>query len=178
MHRIIASGLILLLCAANAYGDIYKCVSSDGVVKFSDEPCSEKATVVFPSADRPFDEVIGNASPYPDQPVESYHMDDEVLERHARKIGRTIIPGETIRSIKRTKIPMTPGWRATLYLGPEHDSERFVINLEYLVNQKPEGAYIWLNGFRVRKQGKPYDPPAMANTKKFKKIGTGNWEIR
>ncbi len=177
-HQTVMGCLVsLLLLIAQAHGNIYKCVSEDGVVKYSDVPCSDEATVAFESANRPFDEVIGNASPYPKEPVPTYEMDDQKMEQHARKIGQTIIAGEKIHSTKRIRAIMTPGWNYSLEIGGGKDEKTYGVILEYRINQTPDGAYVWLDTIKVKKHGKPFDPPTMANIQKFRKTATGEWKI-
>lgn len=169
--------LFLILIAPHAAGNIYKCVSEDGVVKFSDAPCSEQATVAFESSNRHFDEVIDNGSPYPNQPVKNHDMDIQKVRDHAKRISQTVIPGETIRKIKQLRSHMMPGWTFILELGPPADKAKYTVSLDYSVRQTAKGTYIWLQAFRVRMNNRPYDPPSMANVKKYKKAATGRWEI-
>ena len=37
----------MMLITITAFADVYKCVSDDGVIKFSDAPCGKNAEIIF-----------------------------------------------------------------------------------------------------------------------------------
>jgi hypothetical protein len=170
--------LAVMLITKIGFADVYKCVSEDGVVKFSDEPCGEDAELSFQTVSLNFDDVIGNASPYTDQPVAASKIDGNDFVAHARKIGKAILPYEYNNSYENQTTPMSPGWRIYLFFGPASNKKQYVIRMEYGRYPTSNGIYVWLNSISVKKDGKPFNPPAMSNVKKFKKMGTGRWEIR
>jgi hypothetical protein len=161
-----------------AYTDVYKCVSEDGVVKFSDEPCGKNAELSFQTSKLNFDDVIGNASPYTDQPVAASKIDGDDFVAHARKIGKVILPYEYNNSFDNRTTPMSPGWTIYLFFGPASNKKQFVIRMEYARYPTSNGIYVWLNAISVQKDGKPFSPSSMSDVNKFKKMGTGRWEIR
>jgi hypothetical protein len=172
--------ILVVLLGATAYADIYKCVSEDGVVKFSDEPCSKKAEVAFKTGAQNFDAVIGNASPYPKLPIPLSRFDTDDVVAHAKKIGGSIITGEYNNNVVRriSPNPVTFEYYVELHFGPESEKRRFEIHMLYRRDVRYNGTYVWLNSFQVYKKRKPYDPPAMAGVETFKKMGVGRWEIK
>jgi hypothetical protein len=173
--------VIVLLCLVGmASADIYKCVSEDGVVKFSDEPCSRKAEVAFETEDLNFDEAIGNASPYPKLPVPESEFDTEDMVTFAKKIGRHIITGEHNNSARLERYRNRQYWTNKVYLnfGPPSDDWRYRVIMHYEVKKRFEGTFVWLDSIEVTKHGKPYDPPSMDPVKTFKKMSVGKWKIR
>jgi hypothetical protein len=171
---------IVLCLGATALADIYKCVSEDGVVKFSDEPCSKKAEVAFETEELDFDTAVGNASPYPKLPIPPSRFDTEDMMARAKKIGRCIITDEYNNAARFEKYPSRGNimYRVYLYFGPASDDWRYIVKMTYEVNKKFEGWYVWLDKFEVTKHRKPYDSRSMNNVRTFKKMGKGVWEIR
>ena len=168
----------VMLVTHLAIADVYKCVSEDGVVKFSDEPCGTNAKLSFQTSKLKFDDVIGNASPYTKQPVPASKIDGNDFVAHARKIGKAILPYEYNNSVDNLTAPMMPGWNIQLNFGPDNKKKMYVIRMQYGRYPTSDGIYVWLNTISVKKNGKPYNPPAMSDVKTFKKMGTGRWEIR
>lgn len=172
-------GICALLLSANTFADVYKCTSDDGTVTFSDQPCDTKAEVAFETDDRNFDEVIGNASPYDEQPIASSKVYSDDFVPHARKLGRCILPGEYNNAFENKTSPMLPGWRIVLFFGPEDNPKEYEIAMQYERNPRSDGKmYVWLNTIIIKKDGKPYDPPSMATVQTYKKMGNGRWQIR
>jgi hypothetical protein len=170
--------LALMLIAKIAWADVYKCVSDDGIIKFSDEPCGENAEISFRTSNLNFDDVIGNASPYTEQPVAASKIDGNDFVAHAKKIAKAILPYEYNNSYDNRTTPMSPGWRIYLYFGPASNEKKFVIVMNYARYPTSNGIYVWLNSISVKKDGKPFDPDSMSDVTKYKKMGTGRWEVR
>ncbi|MBU1342006.1 MAG: DUF4124 domain-containing protein [Proteobacteria bacterium] len=168
--------VFMVLLAATSFADIYKCVSEDGVATFSDEPCAKKAQIAFKTENLNFDDAIGNASPYDDQPVEASKIYSEDFVAHAKKIGRYILPFEYNNTCINRSSPTVPGWRISLFFGPESNKKEFEVDLVYNRNPTSNGTYVWLNSISVKKNGKPFNPSSMANVKTYKRMGSGRWE--
>jgi len=179
MIRILLALIALTLVSPGVKAEIYKCTAEDGTVTFSDEPCDTKAEVAFETPNRNFDEVIGNASPYPEQPIAAAKVYGDDFAPHAKKIGECILPGEYNNSFENQSSPMLPGWRIVLFYGPEDNRKEYEITMQYGRNPRSDGTlYVWLDTITIRKDGKPFDPPAMAAVQRFRKIGSGKWKIR
>jgi hypothetical protein len=172
--------ILTMLLGSTAFADIYKCVSDNGVVKFSDAPCSKKAEVAFKTGARNFDAVIGNASPYPELPIPKSRFDIEDIVAHAKRIGGCIITGEYNNKVIRRLVPKPAHieYYVELHFGPESEKKRFEIHMLYRRDITYDGMYVWLNSFDIYKNGKPYDSPAMAGVETFKKMGVGRWEVK
>jgi hypothetical protein len=176
----ICFAILVVLLGSTASADIYKCVSEDGIVKFSDEPCSKKAEVAFKTDGQNFDAVIGNASPYPKLPVPESQFDTEKIVAHAKKIGRCIITGEYNNEVLHHPYPnpARSEYYVELHFGPKSDKKRFEVHMIYRTEYQYKGMYMWLDKIFISKKGKSYDPPSMADVQTFKKMGVGKWEIQ
>lgn len=172
----------MCLFAPQVMADIYKCVSEDGTVKFSDEPCSNNAQVAFETEDsKTFDEIIGQGYPYPDMPLAPELITTGGIVAHAKKIAACIIPNEYIyaieprRSFKPGSGP-TYSWDVDLYLGPE-DTKKYLIRLDYIdFPVKHKGMYVYLRKIEIFKEGHFFDPPSLSNVRKFKRVEKGRWK--
>jgi hypothetical protein len=180
MRQIICVVIVLFGLGTMASADIFKCVSEDGVVKFSDEPCSKKAEVAFETEELNFDAAIGNASPYSNLPIPISQFNPEDMVTHAKKIGQTILQGEYNNNARLERYRSSRYWtsRVYLYFGPASDDWRYVVQMNYNEVRRFQDQYVWLDSIEVKKHGKPYDPPSMNNAKTFKKMGVGKWEIK
>ena len=170
--------LVLLSIPVGSGADVYKCVSKDGIVKFSDQPCSPDAEVAFPTPDTSFDHVIGNGGVYP-EPVPVDRFDIEDLTAHAKKIGKCIITGEQNNTAFYRG---TPGqalleWYIQLNFGPSYKKKKYVVRLTYKGASDGTSMYVWLDSFTVKKNGQLYDPSTVSGSKKYIKKGTGRWCI-
>ena len=171
--------ILILLPASTASADIYKCVSDNGAVKFSDTPCATDAEVAFETEELNFDDVIGNASPYPNSPVPVSRFDIKDIVPHSKKIGQCIITGEynNATHLRQAIGRKTNKWHVDLYFGPENEKLRFTVRMTYRVIHRIDNTVsVWLNTIRVKRYRKLYDPPSMDNVKTFKKMSVGLWE--
>lgn len=178
--RLYACVVILIAClGSTAAADIYKCVE-DGVVKFSDEPCSNKAEIAFETEDLDFDAAVGIGSPYPNLPIPVSRFDTEDMMTHAKRIGRCIITGEHNNHARFERYPYRGEitYRVYLYFGPASDDWRYTIKMTYEDIRRDKDRYVWLDSIEVREHSKPHDPQSMNNIKTFKKMGVGLWKIK
>ena len=174
--------LAMLLVAEPSFANIYKCVSDDGVVTFSDQPCSTKAEVFINTPPAvSIDDVINQASPFAELYVESNTI-DEALVAHAKKIGKSILPDEIYNSYMmrggNRRARRYPQWEVSLKYGPPGKESKWRIRLEYRVKPKDDIPRIWLKTIYIYLWGSYYDPPSMHNVKKMNRIKTGKWQVQ
>lgn len=179
--------MLMCLLALNpqASADIYKCVSEDGTVKYSDAPCSDNPQVAFETEEsKTFDEIIGEGYPYPEMPLDPSLIKTEDIVAHAKKIGACIIPGEYLNDVRvrratpprKSKEKLSYSWDILLYFGPR-DTKKYSIKFDYNpFPVKKKGLYIYLMSFVVRKEGSYFDPPSLHNARKFKRTDTGRYK--
>ena len=170
---------LFLLAVPQVRADVYKCVSEKGVTTYSDQPCAPDAQAAYKDARVSFDEVIGNASPYPELPVPSSRVHTDDIVSHATKIGKAVLPSEYNNKVINLTGPGSPGWHIELWFGPEDNPSEYQVSLFYRRNPHSNGTLdVWLHTLSVLKDSKPFDPPSMADVKSFRKVGTGRWDIR
>jgi hypothetical protein len=177
----VVSLLAMMLIATPSFAAIYKCVSKDGVVSFSDEPCSREAEVFLKTpAKISIDDAISLASPFPELSIDSRTIEDDLLA-HAKKTGKSILPDETyntytMRGGERRR-HRYPKWEVSLNYGPPDKPSKWKITLKYSVRFKNKIPRVWLNMIYVQLWRKYYDPPSIHNAKKIERIRTGKWQL-
>jgi hypothetical protein len=174
--------LVTMLTAIPAFADIFKCVSEDGFVTFSDEPCGKNAEIAFQKYIMSVDDAVGLdlISLFTDRTqIRSIRLD---LESHAKILGNCILPNE-----KRNYLFVDRAgghhyhreidWKLSLFFGPQGYEREWNINVFYK-GKKEKNISVWLNSITVTKDGRPFNPPSMLNVKKLKKVGPGEWKVR
>ena len=169
----------LLVFGKVAFADIFKCVSEDGVVTFSDQPCGEKAALVIHDKKLSVDEAIGNASPYPEPVIYSSNIDTDVL-LHARKIGKSIFPNDMLKSHDLTTehTGIYYSWKVFLsYVTPqkEHMWSRMV--LDYRGDRKDDKILVRLKYISIKRFDWFNPIPTLKNTTKLKKDAHYGWHV-
>jgi hypothetical protein len=161
------------------YADVYKCVSDDGVVTFSDQPCGEKAALVFHNSKLSVDEAIGNASLYTQPVTYSSDIDTDVL-LHARKIGKSILPNDILKSYdvstEHTEIYYT--WKVFLsYVTPQKEHMWSRIVMTYRGEPKDQGIFVQLKYISIKRFDWFNPLPTLKNVKKLKKDSHYGWHV-
>jgi hypothetical protein len=165
----------MMLIAVTAFADVYKCVSEDGVVTFSDEPCGKKAEITIHSLS--LDDLIGLASPFTQSIMDSNSISNDLLS-HSRKLGKSILPKERYYGHNVSlKNDLQSYWEIRLYYAPKGFTE-WEIRMDYVKKPKAQGYSLWLKSIFIKRWGKPYSPPTMQHAKKMRKIGPGEWVTR
>jgi hypothetical protein len=168
-----------MMITAIASADVYKCVSDDGVVTFSDQPCGEEAALVFQDTNLSVDEAIGNASPYTQPVPYSGDIDKDVL-LHARKIGRSILPNENLESydISKENMGIYYTWKVFLsYVTPHKEHLWSRIELDYRGEPKGKGVFVQLKFISIKRADWFTPLPTLKNVKKLKKHAHYGWHV-
>lgn len=162
----------LVLGPAPLWADIYKCVSRDGIVRYSDQPCGEDASVITHTAS--VDDLIAMSRPYR-RPFQDPNGISKDLRSHSKLIGDHIIPGGRYlhRDVGVGHKHRTV-WTVTMaYKTVEHRPWR--IRLTYHREKQSNGDLFWLTSISVFKWGKPATPPAMRRITRLHNTGPGAW---
>jgi hypothetical protein len=171
--------LILILLPSLAPADIFRCVSDDGVVRYSDNPCGDDAVPAFDEYKPSVDDAAGRdiIKPLSDRS----RLDDieQDLKAHAIQLGIAIVPNQKLNHVFKDKAG-DPGrnevldWLFTLFFGPEAYDRQWRIEIFY--RGRMEGAaVVWLRTIRIQMDGAPMDPSTMQGLKAFRKIKSGEW---
>jgi hypothetical protein len=170
-----------MLLTEISLANIYKCVSEDGVVTFSDEPCSSKAEVFINTPPKlSIDDVISTASPFTELLIDSNTINEDLVT-HAKKIGKCILPEENYNSYMirggHRSARRYPDWEIILKYGPPGNESKWKITIKYSVKPKNDIPRVWLKTIYVFLWGRYYDPPSLRNVKKMNRIRTGKWQV-
>lgn len=175
--------LLLMVCFAGAaQADIYRCVSEDGTVRFSDTPCLDTAEVFYKENKVSIDEAVALASPLKDLTLNSPHLISEIVA-HARIIGNTLFPSEQFNdtSWRRHKAGSRyPHWIVMLYYGKKDNKPKWAVNVNYGVQRKNGVIRIWMHTIYVRLTGTLFDPPSIESAKPLKnleRIKAGKYQV-
>jgi hypothetical protein len=164
-----------IFIATTVSADIYKCVSDDGVVKFSDQPCGDNAEITFHFLS--IDDLISLASPY-EQPIKDPNRISNDLLIHSRKLGDRILPGKPFYGHHvQAKNDHHSQWEIHLRYAPKSLTDWQII-MDYEKKPTHDGYSLWLKSIVIKRWGKPYSPSTMKYIEKIRKIGPGAWVTR
>lgn len=194
-------GLVgMMLMGTSAVADIYKCVSDDGVISFSDRPCGNDAEIIIKQSLPSVDDAVGvEIEPYL-KPYTSKTY-GEYITNQAKRISRSILPGQWFIASELIRVygpsprgshsfpkpkPIygtTPGWVIILFYGPESNVKKWELKFQFvsLVRKDIDGiarSVVFLKSISIKNNGEPFTPPTMHHVKNLKRIGTGKWEVR
>ena len=170
--------LAIFVTTAGAYAGIYKCVSENGVVTYSDHPCG-KGEEVIPNIDLSVDEAIGNASPYAEPVSFSYSIRYDVL-RHAKKVGKSLFPNAYLieENIGAEYQPKSPVWTVFLSYGyRQYKYDYLKTELEYVGEKMGDKLFVRLKYIRINSSDLEIPMPALENSKKMEKDGHRGWHV-
>lgn len=168
----------LLIAAAGAYADIYKCVSKSGVVTFSDQPCGKPVEIIS-DAILSVDEAIGNASPYAEPVPYSYSIRYDVMI-HAKRVGQSIFPdGDLIaENISAEYRADSPVWTVFLSYGyKKYKYDYSKIELDYIGDKKNEKIFVRLTYIRIDRSDVDIPVPTLQGSNKVKKDTYNGWHV-
>jgi len=172
--------LCLVLTAGFLHADIYKCVSKDGVVTFSDRPCSADAEILLDEMEISLDEAVEEASPFADITIDSQTA-AEVMLAHARKMGKCILPDEPFNEYLveggERGGGRYPSWAITLKYGPPEKPSKWRIRMEYKTRHVDGVPRVWLTTVFVLLWSQYEDPPTMEKTQTLEKVRTGKYQL-
>ena len=166
--------LALLVMPAGSFADIYKCVSDDGAVKFSDRPCGKEIEVLGPR--QSLDDLIALARPLR-QPLPDPDRITNDLLVHSQRIGALICPGLPLHLPQvHVKNDRRSEWEVSLTY-TDDDLPAWQIKINYRKDTQIDGYTIWLKSICVFRWYKPFSPPTMKQMTALKKIGPGEWVV-
>ncbi len=167
----------IFLITATALADIYKCVSNEGIVTYSDEPCSPKSIIFRKTVS--LDALIVSVCPYRQAVSNSDTLTNDLLEI-SNKIGGYIVPDKLFNSSSVSTYDdlLSINWevRVDFDCGRKiNESNCFRIRFIYKSKKQDKQKTVWLKSIDVILWGNPYDPPAMLNIKGMRKTNIGRW---
>lgn len=172
----------MALAPGTVNATIYKCVSEDGVTRFSDSPCSTTAEVFIKDERMSIDEAVAQASPMADLTLSTPDIGAK-LESHAKRFGKALFPSELLQTSKWSRYELPgryPKWEVKLYYGKKGKGYKWAVHIAYGVRDKDDVLRIWLHTVNVRLTGTNFDPPSMTSAAKIKnleRIKTGQYRV-
>lgn len=164
--------LALLVIPAGPFADIFKCVSDDGVVKFSDRPCGKDNNVL--GARQSLDDLIALALPLR-QPLPDPDRITGDLLAHSQAIGALMCPRLPLyHPYVQVEDERHSAWEVRL-IYTDDGLPAWDIKIKYRKETKIDGYQLWLTSITVFRWNKPFSPPAMEQMTALKKIGPGEW---
>ncbi len=172
-----------MVCFAGAaQANIYRCVSEDGTIRFSDVPCSNTAEVFYKEDKVSIDEAVALASPLKDLTLDSPHLISEIVA-HARIVGNALFPSEQFNDStwRRHKVGNRyPHWSVMLYYGKKDNKPKWAVDVNYGVREKSGVMRIWMYTIYVRLTDTLFDPPSIEPAKppkNLKRIKAGEYQV-
>lgn len=181
MNKLMALSLPALMLLAGAAGaDVYRCVSDDGTVRFSDQPCGGDAELFIEEEGCDIDQSIRRAYPFKDLNAEMEDINDRLVS-HARKLGKCILSNETYRSYEVNEDrfrDMDHSWKISLNFGNREGRADWLLIFYY--NQKPnEGdRRIRMTSIFVRLKGRRHNLPLLDNIFSLNRWATGKYGVQ
>ena len=170
----------VMFIAIFSFADIYKCVSDDGVVTFSDQPCSQKAEVLYDEEELVLDEIVDSGAPFSKLAMDASTVNEELLA-HAKKMGKCLLPDEPYntysmdnREYRRNRYPE---WNIELNYGPPEKAAKWRIRLEYRIRHVDGIPRIWFTKILMRRWNYYEDPPVMQESQRLEKIRAGQYRL-
>ncbi|MBU2630131.1 MAG: DUF4124 domain-containing protein, partial [Proteobacteria bacterium] len=171
----------MMLMTTSASANIFKCVSEDGVITFSDIPCNKDAQLFIHDTKLSVDEAIGNASPYKHPVIYSGYIDQDLI-LHARKIGNSIFPDKRLedKAISAERIANKQTWRVCLSYGSiENKFDYARIQLNYVGESEGDGekVFVRLKYIAIKRFDWMTPLPTLKNVKKLKADAHYGWHV-
>ncbi len=175
--------LAMMIMAITAFADIYKCVSDDGVVKYSDEPCGKQTEFLFRESNSKWslDDAIGVA-PFSGRRIGSRNDIIDELRPQAINLVKLILPEEEYKTVFAQSFFGAPGGVTfSAHLGPPKKKKvMWIVSITYSIEGgDDQGGYydinIRLKFITIMKDGKPFSPASMNAVKRLNEISVGRW---
>lgn len=174
--------LAIIFIPACTFADIYKCVSDDGIVKFSDQPCGENSEKMVKTPS--IDELIAQARPYK-QPFADPDRITSDLIACSRKIADGILPDQHYHYNNTHEGDAGTRFTISLMYVPEgfkssspNKFRIYEVMMTYKKRIKDSGYELWLVSIAIKLGRSPISPKTMEEAKSLKKIGAGEWVVR
>ena len=175
--------LAMMIMAITAFADIYKCVSDDGVVKYSDEPCGKQTEVILRTSNSKgsLDDAMGVA-PFSGRIGSRKDIINE-LRLQAINLVKLILPEEEYKGVKAQSFFGSPGGVtfSALLGSPKKKKVMWDVSITYSIETGADkgGDYdinIRLKSITILKDGNPFSPASMNAVKRLNEISEGRWE--
>jgi hypothetical protein len=169
----------IILFTGMAWANVYRCVSDDGTVRFSDQPCAGDAELFIEEEACDIDDSIRRANPLPDLSFNTAGVNDR-LAAHARKLGKCILPDEPYVSynIDERRLPgRYPSWEINVNFGDKDGRAKWKVTFKYDVRSKNRIDRIWMHTIDVRLTGYRHDPPSLKSVASLTRLSRGEYQV-
>lgn len=177
---IVRSLLSIMLLTGMAWADVYRCVSDDGTVRFSDRPCSGDPELFIKEEGCHIDDSIRRAKPFTDLTVQSENFNDRLVS-HARKLGKCILPDETYVSYRVSEDRFRDQyhtWVVRVNYENKGRKNKWRLTFTYDLQSKNGTKRICMSAIIVQLNRSFHDLPSLENIASLNQLSTGKYEVR
>ena len=180
MHKFIGWSLLgIAFLTGMAWANVYRCVSHDGTVRFSDQPCAGDAELFIEEKVCNIDDSIRRANPFPDLSFNTAGVNDRLVE-HAKRLGKCILPDEPYvsYSVNERRLPgRYPSWEIDVNYGTKDGRNKWSVTFKYDVRPKNRIFRIWMHTIYVRLTGRHHDPPSLKTVASLTRLSRGQYQV-
>lgn len=171
--------LVMLSSPACSDADLYKCISDDGIVKYSDQPCGKKFETITSSPT--IDQLIASALPL-QQPISDPDLIVGDLVACSKGISASILPKALFQysnvnvndKCSRYTIVLVYASEAYLAYNPGR-SRMYDIEIKFDKRKGDRHYELWLESISIKQDRRHFSPLAMEQVSNLKKLGPGRW---
>jgi Domain of unknown function (DUF4124) len=169
-----------MLMADVTWANVYRCVSDDGTVRYSDQPCAGNAELFIKEEGCNIDDSIRRAHPFKDLSAKSEDINDRLVS-HAKKLGKCILPDETFKSYSVSEHSirdLVRTWEVSVNYGDRDGQANWSLTFLYNTEFKDEDQRIRMTAILVKLKHLPHDLPLMENILSLNRLATGKYRVQ
>lgn len=168
-----------MLMAGVAWADVFRCVSDDGTVRYSDQPCAADAELFIEEEGCNIDDSIRRAHPFKDLSVKSEDINDRLVA-HAKKLGKCILPNMTFKSYNVSEDSFRDvdhTWDISVNYGNREGRAKWTLTFYYNAKLKDGDRRIRMTTIFVRSNHGRQNLPLLDNILSLNRWATGKYGV-
>jgi hypothetical protein len=180
MNKFMVLSLVgVLLWAGMAGANVYRCVSDDGTVRFSDQPCADDAELFIKEEGCDIDDRIRRAYPFKDLSLKSDDISDR-LSAHARKLASCILPSKNYKSYNVSESHFRDkyhDWNVTVEYKDSDGKGKWSLIFYYDVPPEDRTRRVHMSAIIVRYLHGYHDLPLLENINSLSRRSKGKYSV-
>ena len=163
-----------------AWANVYRCVSDDGTVRYSDQPCAGDAELYIEETVCDLEDSLRRSSPIPGLDMYSADVIDRLVA-NAKKLGKCILPNEPYVSYSADehRLPgCNPTWDIDVYYGLMDGRAKWFLTFQYAVRTQDGFSRIWIQRIITRLSDLYHDPPSLKSVGVLDREGQGIYRVQ
>lgn len=169
-----------ILMADVTWANVYRCVSDDGTVRYSDQPCGGDAELFIEEEDCNLDVRIRRAYPFKELSVQSEDITDRLVS-HAKKLGKCILPNETFKSFDVSEFnfrELDYTWNIKTGYGSREGRADWSLTFHYAAHTKDGDQRIRMTAISVRLKHHHHNLPLLDNIPSLDRLEPGGYGVQ